>query len=249
MSKNSFSMVLAQRIALAIFLTGKVVRFVFFFLFLFFILEGTNSLAGYTQNQALFFFLIFALVDTLSQFLFREVYRFRPLIVKGDFDYVMVKPVNPLFRVLMGGADVIDLITLPPLIFVVFKIGSLLDPSTAEVLSFLLLFVNGMLITTAFHITVLSLGILTTEIDHTVMIYRDLMSLGRFPVDIYREPLRGILTYIVPVGIMVTLPAKALIGLVSPIVLVMSVAVGFLFIFLSIKFWDFALTKYTSASS
>ena len=54
------------------------------------------------------------LIDVISQFLFREVYRFRPLVVSGEFDLVLVKPVSSLFRSLAGGADVIDLITIPP---------------------------------------------------------------------------------------------------------------------------------------
>jgi len=40
-----------------------------------------------------------------AQLLFRDVYRFRPKVVSGDFDLILVKPINPLFRVLLGGAD------------------------------------------------------------------------------------------------------------------------------------------------
>lgn len=249
MSVNSFSMVISQKLSFLIFLTGKVVRFAFFFGFLYFLLQGTKTLAGYTGNQVIFFFLVFSLIDTLSQFFFREVYRFRPLIVKGDFDYILVKPINPLFRVLMGGADVIDFVTIPPLIFAVFYIGNLLGPTPIQIVSFALLVVIGLLISTAFHIVVLAFGIVTLEVDHTIMIYRDIASLGRFPVDIYKQPLQGILTYVIPVGLMITLPAKALMGMASlPAILIAAAfAVGMLFA--SLKFWNYALTKYTSASS
>jgi ABC-2 type transport system permease protein len=149
----------------------------------------------------------------------------------------------------MGGADILDLITIPPLVIVVYLVGKSLGPTPIEVFYYLLLVLNGLLLATAFHITVLSLGIITFEIDHTAMIYRDLINLGRLPVDIYKEPLRGILTYLVPVGIMMTLPAKALMGLVSPIGIILSLAVGVVAVLASIRFWNFALTKYTSASS
>ena len=249
MSRNSFSMVISQRLSFFVFLLGKVLRFAFFFAFLYFLLQGTETLAGYTSNEAIFFFLVFNLIDVISQFLFREVYRFRPLIIKGDFDYVLVKPINALFRVLMGGADVIDLITIPPLIFVSYYIGHLLAPTLAQSIGFWILFFNGLLITTAFHIAVLAFGIITTEVDHTIMIYRDLTSLGRFPVDIYKQPLQGFITYIIPVGIMVTLPAKALMGLVAPLGIIAAVALGIIALIASLKFWNYALTKYTSASS
>lgn len=249
MCRNSFTMVLGQKLPFTIFLIGKIFRFFFFFSFLYFLVAGTKSLAGYTSNQAIFFFLTFNVIDIITQFLFREVYRFRPMVVNGEFDNVLVKPISPLFRVLMGGADIIDLVTIPPLIFAVWYVGSLLSPSTLDTLFYILLLLNGFLIATAFHIIVLSLGIITLEIDHTIMIYRDLTSLGRLPIDIYKQPLQAFLTYLIPVGLMMTLPAKALMGIISPVGILSSFLLGLLAIFISLKFWNFALKKYTSASS
>jgi ABC-type uncharacterized transport system permease subunit len=126
MSRNSFSMIIDQKLALSVFLTGKILRFIFFFGFLYFLLLGTKTLAGYSSNQVIFFFMTFNLIDVVTQFLFREVYRFRPMIINGDFDLVLVKPLNALFRVLMGGADITDLITIPPLIGLTVYFGFLL---------------------------------------------------------------------------------------------------------------------------
>lgn len=249
MSKNAFLIWFTQTKLLALFLTGKILRFVFFATFLIFLLKGANKLAGYDTNQAIFFFLTFNVIDVLSQFLFREVYRFRPQIISGDFDLTLTKPMSALFKSLMGGVDVIDLVTIPPLFTAVFYVGSMLNPTILHSVFYILLLINGLILAAAFHITVLSFGIITLEIDHTIMIYRDLTNLGRLPVDIYKEPLKGILTYFVPIGIMITLPAKALMGFVSLPGVLWSLGFGAIALFLSIKFWNFALTKYTSASS
>jgi ABC-2 type transport system permease protein len=249
MSRNSFSMVVGQRLALSFFLVGKVLRFVFFFGFLFFLLKGSGNLAGYSSNQIIFFYLTFNLIDVITQFFFREVYSFRGMIINGDFDLVLVKPISALFRVLMGGADIIDLITIPPLIILTIYYGSSLHPSVLSTLYYLVLLLNGFLIATAFHIIILSLAIVIFEVDHMVMIYRDLTSLGRLPVDIYKEPLKAFLTYIIPVGVMMTLPAKAIMGIVSPIGVLLALIFGIFVMFLSLKFWKYATTKYTSASS
>ena len=249
LTRGSFSIVLGQKLALSFFLTGKVIRFVFFIGFLYFLILGTQTLAGYTSNQAIFFFLIFNVIDVLSQFFFREVYRFRPKIVSGDFDLTLVKPANALFISLMGGADAIDFITIPPLLFGVFYVAVLLHPTISQVLSFLLLIINGLLIATAFHIAVLALGIISLEVDHTIMIYRDLTSFGRFPVDIYKQPLTGILTYLIPVGVMITFPAKALMGLISNSGVIISLLIGIFAIIIALRFWKYALTRYASASS
>jgi ABC-2 type transport system permease protein len=249
MSKNSFLMVLNQKSVLLVFLAGKVLRFMFFVAFLFFLVKGSENLAGYNSTQAIFFFLTFMVVDTTAQFLFREVYKFRSLVVSGDFDLVLVKPVNSLFRVLMGGADVIDLITLPPLFLGVIYVGSLLSPTVFQIFLYLILILTGILISTAFHIIVISFGIITLEVDHTIMIYRDVTNMGRFPVDIYKEPLKSVLTFFIPVAIMMSLPAKALMGLAGLGAVFLAIVISFVFMFVSLRFWNFALKKYSSASS
>jgi len=249
MSRNAFLIWFTQTKLLVLFLTGKILRFVFFITFLIFLLKGADKLAGYDANQAIFFFLTFSVIDVLSQFLFREVYRFRPQIVSGNFDLTLTKPMSALFKSLMGGVDVIDLVTIPPLFAAVFYVGSMLNPTILHSVFYILLLINGLILAAAFHIAVLSFGIITLEIDHTIMIYRDLTNLGRLPIDIYKEPLKGILTYFVPIGIMITLPAKALMGLVSLPGVLWSLGFGAIVLFLSIKFWNFALTKYSSASS
>ena len=249
MTKNSFMVMMSQKLLFGMFLFGKVLRFIFFLLFLYFLVSGTGSLAGYTVTQTIFFYLTFNLIDVLGQFLYREVYRFRPLLVSGDFDLVMSKPMNPLFRVLMGGSDVIDLVTIPFLIWAVIYVGAKLDPSTLDVLLYILLSINGLVIATSFHIATLATALRTLEIDHTVMMYRDLLNLGKLPVDIYKEPLRATLTFLIPVGIMVTLPAKTFLGMSGWFLIITSFVIAGLSLVVAVRFWNYSLRFYTSASS
>lgn len=247
---NSFLISLTSRLNASIFLIGKIMRFGFFIVFLLAIFTNTQFLANYSALQMIFVYLSFNLIDNIPQLFFREVYRFRPLIVTGQFDLILVKPMNPLFRALAGGADPLDLIMLIPfvgtLIFVGNKIGYVTWFSLG---AYIILLLNGLLIATAFHILVLALAILTTEIDHTVMIYRDLTSMGRVPIDIYQEPLRSILTFVIPVGIMMTFPAKAFLGLISPQFILIACIFGIFFFLICLRFWRYALTQYASASS
>lgn len=250
MTVNSFATSLESKTSVLIFLTGKSIRLILFFIFLITLLTYTKTLLGYTLEQTVFFYLTFNLLDTSTQLFLREVYRFRPLVVSGNFDLVLLKPFHPLFRVLAGGADPLDVIILLILLIalIVFFITAGAVGPFSYLLYFLLLF-NGFLIGVAFHIIVVSLGVITTEIDHTIMIYRDLSNLGRVPVDIYREPLRFMITYIVPVGIMVSFPARAFFGLISWPVIIFTFTFGLLFFGLSLQFWKYSLRRYTSASS
>lgn len=249
MSRNSVISILSERLTLGIFFVSKIVRFSLFGIFLFFVLGGTNGIAGYSRQQALFFFATFNVVEVISQFLFREVYRFRSLIVSGDFDLVLVRPMNPLFRALLGGMDFIDFATIPPLVIIAALAGSGLAPSGFEVVYYGVLVLNGIVISAAIYTVVLALGILTTEVDQSVMIFRDLANLGRLPIDIYREPLQSVITFVVPIGVMYTLPPKALFGFVSPALVALYCLLGLAAFVLSYKFWQYAIRKYASASS
>ncbi len=245
----SFKVAFMSRLGAVLFTLGKFLRFGFLFAFIVVLVNNTKTLVGYSLNQVLIFYLVFNVLDSLTQLLFRDVYRFRQKVLSGDFDLLLVKPMSPLFRVLFGGADPLDIITLIPycgfLIFI--SIGE--KVSIISVLLFLLLFLNGFLIATAFHIAILALGILTTEIDHALMIYRDISGMGRFPPGVYHEFIRLLITFVIPIGIMVSFPAQALVGLLAPQMVLVSLAVGFTFFFLSILLWRYALTQYTSASS
>jgi len=249
MAKNSMLSWLNKKESVIIFVFGKVVRYFFYFSFLYFLVTKTNGILGFSANQALFFTATYALVDTISQFLFRSVYTFKQLVITGDFDLVLLKPINPLFRSIAGGPDLMDLITIPPIILVAIYFGSLLDPSLLGVIYYMALILNALLVSMSIHIFVVSLGVITFTVDHLIMIFRDFSSMGRFPIDIYKQPLKGFLTFIIPVGLMFSIPSKALMGIVSPAGMVFSILAGLTFFTLSLKFWQFALKRYTSASS
>ncbi len=237
------------RFSAVIFLVGKIFRFSFVLFFLLVVFSKVKFAGGYSREQIILVYLFFSLIDALSQFLFREVYRFRPKIVLGTFDKDLVRPVSPLFVSLLGGADVLDLITIVLYSLVFFVFTGSISISFINFLLFLLFIINSILIAAAFHIFVLAVGVLTTEIDHLIMVYRDVENLGRIPVDFYDKALRFVLTYIIPIGIMMTVPAKVLFGLWDTKVLGVALAVSLTFFYASLRFWRFALQKYSSASS
>lgn len=238
-----------SKTSLLLLLTGKLMRFFIFAMFLFYLVSGIDSLAGYNREQVIFIFLTFNFIDIVSQFLFREIYRFRPQIISGDFDLVMVKPMRPLFRAALGGADFIDFLTIPPLILAMLFYASKLDPTLASGLMYILLLFNGLVIAAAFHIFILAFAVVTLEIESVLWLFRELLNLGKVPLEVYRQPLRTALVYLVPVATMVAVPAKALMGFIDPKDIFISLVLGFVFMLLSFKFWEFALTRYTSASS
>lgn len=247
---SSFQSQLNLRWTLVIFLIGKIFRFSMFTIFIVILLTKTEVFAGYNLNQTILFYLTFNLVDVISQLVFREVYRFRHAVVSGTFDFYLIKPYNPLFRALTSGPDLIDFITLIPLIAAIVYFISMIESITfVGIILYLLLIIAGLVIATAFHILVLSLAIVTTEIDSAILMYRDVVGMGRFPIDIYKEPIRGFMTFVIPVGIMMTFPVKALMGLLNTLNIIYALFFAGILFYISLIIWNASIKNYSSASS
>jgi ABC-2 type transport system permease protein len=175
------------------YLIGKLTRIAFFLLFLIGIFKHTDALAGYTLEEAALFFLTFNMVDILAQLFFRGIYGIRGLIREGDYDYYLIQPVNLLWRVSFSTVDFLDVVTILPVLgitaYLLHKISG--GFAWTAIGLYALLLMNGLVIAFAIHIVVAALAVLTQELDNTIWIYRDLMTLGRFPSDIYAPLMRG----------------------------------------------------------
>ena len=232
-------------------LLGKILRFALLISFIYFLVGRTKTIAGYSLNQTMVFFLTFAVIDNASQIFFREVYRFRPLVISGELDTILVKPYHPFLRILIGGVDILDATLMLPYLFILmyFVFQNSSSITVMSVFLYITLAINGFVIETAFHIMVLALGILTSEVDHTIMIYRDLTRVATVPIDVYREPVRFLFSFVLPIGVMMSFPAKALYNALSIPFIGISFCIGGLSLWGALKLWEHALRVYQSASS
>lgn len=247
---NAVAVVLFSRWGATLFLLGKFVRFGLFFSFLLLLVSQTSALAGYSLWEVVLFYMTFQWVDAATQMLFREVYRFRPQVVSGAFDLILVKPVSPLFRALLGGVDVLDFLTLVPFTgLIVYSLMRLPGIHAVNIAVYSGLLINALLLAGAFHIGILALAVLTTEIDHAVMIYRDVTGMGKIPAGVYGEPIHSFITFIIPVSVMMSFPVEALIGTLSIFSLIGACLLSLSFVCGSLLLWRLAIARYTSFAS
>ncbi len=246
-SKLTIQQALENRMGALLFLIGKLIRFFMFLGFMLLLTERVGSIGGFDQREMIVFFLVFNIFDIAGQTFFRGIYWFREQVVSGEFDFRLVKPMNALFQALTRQTEVLDLPVL--LIVIIFLVYYTHGISILNVIMFGLLMLVAMVVITAIHIMVASLGVVTTEVDHTIMIYRDLSSMARFPVDIYAPNLRTLLTFVIPIALAFTVPAKALLGMLNwnHVFLVLVSSIGFLLF--SLWIWNLAVKSYSSASS
>jgi ABC-2 type transport system permease protein len=178
----------------------------------------------------------------------REVYRFRGYVISGSLDFILLKPFSALFRSLFGGVDILDLpLSIVSGAAVVWLLPQVMsDPLL--IIGYVLLICAGLCLATALHICVLSCGLLILEVENLILIYRDLTNMARIPISAYADPLRTILTYVIPIGIMMSFPVEFILGVLSveyiPFVLLWCVAC----LIAAQRLWKYALSRYTSAA-
>lgn len=233
-------------------LLGKLVRLVFFFIFIAAIFRHTPTLKGYTLPQAALFFLTFNLVDLAAQLFFRGIYGIKRIVLEGELDYYLLQPINPLFRIASQTVDFLDLATAIPVAGLTFWACAHIGGNSltlGNILLYILLLANGVAVAFAIHVAVAALAVATQQLENTIWVYRDLMILGRFPVDIYSQGMQAILTFVIPIAVMTSFPAKALLGVLSWPWVFFGLGLAFIFVLGSLRLWSWCLGRYSSVSS
>jgi ABC-2 type transport system permease protein len=233
------------------FLIGKLIRLIFFFAFVAAVFKHTDSMAGYNLVETALFFLTYNLVDMTAQIFFRGIYGARRAIQDGDFDFYLIQPCSPLFRMACSTVDFLDTVTIIPVFIMMGMVFSRLPEGIGwtRYAAYALLSLNGVGIAMAIHIFVGGLAVRTQELENTIWIYRDVMFMGKFPVDIYGTAARWMLTLVVPIAVMCTFPAKALLGLLSPAWTAYAFGLNALLLAGARWYWLDSVSRYTSSSS
>lgn len=251
LSYLAISSYLSSRIDSSTYLLGKLIRFGFFLLLILSIFNHVDYLAGYTKYETLLFFLTFNLMDVLTQAFFRGIYFFRNDIRLGTFDFILLKPINTLFYSLTKLMDILDMFFLIPIIslivFVIFKLELLI--TVWGIISYLIFIIFGLLIILGIHIISACVAILTQESENFILLYRESMTIGRFPPEVYSRPFQLIFTFIMPIIVVVSFPVKALLGTLSYFNIVLALIITLVFFGGSLFFWKTSLKHYGSASS
>lgn len=212
------------------------------------------SLHGWTYPEALALLGVYLLVGALRNLcigpsleslagLYGEVF-------EGRFDFTLLKPVHVQFLISVRAwrpwalADLV--LSLGVLGLALVQLGEQLTlPALA---AFVVALASAMAIVYAI-LLLLASAIFWYQGAPMMWVFNSLIQLGRYPVGIYPGWLRLILTWIIPVGFITTVPAAALTGQATPAALLGSVALAALLVALATAFLRISLRHYAGASS
>jgi ABC-2 type transport system permease protein len=173
-------------------------------------------------------------------------------IRKGTLDFVLLKPADAQFLVSTQKFQpwrVVDALGGVAVFAVAFhRLGRW--PSAADLAAAVLLFFCAALILYSLWILVVSAAFFVVKVDNLSYLFVSIFDAARWPADVFRGPLRAVFTFVVPLAIMTTLPARALLGKDFGLPQALAAVAGALaFAVFARIVWLRSIGRYTSASS
>lgn len=211
---------------------------------------GTTTVGGWTFREALLVTGFFMLTEGfISVFVAPNMSRVAEAIRTGSMDFTLLKPVDAQFNVSTRNLNVMRT---PDLLIGLALIGYAaagLTVTLGGVLAAAVLYVSALVIVYCIWLGLSTTAFWFVKTQNVTELFMGIFGAARFPVTAFPVPVRFLLTFVVPIAFITTVPAQAMTGHLSlALALASPVAAAALFI-LTRWFWRRAVASYTSASS
>jgi ABC-2 type transport system permease protein len=214
--------------------------------------DQRTEVAGWDQPSMLivlgYFYAVRAVLEgTISPSLITLVVQIR----SGAFDYTLLKPVDA--QLLVSTSTYVPMRALELLTGIGMIVYAFIErgapPAPADVILGMIMFVTGVTATYALWILCAAASFWVVRLDNLVHLLEAIFDVGRWPVTVFRGVWRFTFTFIIPIALMTTYPAKALLGTLEGWRAIATVAGALALVAISRLTWRAAIRSYTSASS
>jgi ABC-2 type transport system permease protein len=169
----------------------------------------------------------------------------------GSFDYVLLKPVDAQATVSASRYEpwkIFDLAGAIAVVVYAFLLRGEL-PGPGDVVLGIILFGAGVLATYSLWILCAAASFWVVRLDNLMHLLGAIFDTARWPVHVFPGLWRFIFTFLIPVAVMTTYPAMALLGTLDARTALATAAGTFALLVVSRLVWRTAIRNYTSASS
>jgi len=237
-------------------LAVEIIWLVLLLIFYHTVFTQTDHIRGWNQAQFLCFLgIYYALEGIIETFFLENCSEFADLIRSGNLDLYLLRPIDEQFLVTCRK---VDWSTVPNIILGFCLLGFGLsraewafDPVKAAL--FVLTFFCGVAMAYSFLVLLMSTAVWLVRNQSLMELWWLFTTLMRYPRDIYvgklASPLGWFFSFVVPVLLVVNVPAETLVKVLDPVALGMGLLATVLLLWLSRAFFQRALRSYRSASS
>lgn len=217
------------------------------------IFANVPALRGWTRSEV-FFIYGFAL---MAQALFESVadgfYWFSDkYVIQGEFDRILLRPLNPLFQVLLENFNLEFLpdFILGAAILATASASLGLGIGLGWILLLSLMLLGATLVLTGIFLALASVSFWAEDRVGILPPVYNLMAFGRYPISIYQKALRILLSWVLPFGFVAFYPATGFLGreefrihfLGTPLAGILVAAIGY-------RLWRAGVRRYQSTGS
>ena len=212
----------------------------------------TTTIGTWTVGEVRVFLGILFLVDAIYMVLFHDnMDHLSEKVRRGDLDLLLAKPINSQF--MMSTQRMAPAYVINSLICISYLLWSFAHLEVARpwwgLLWLFVLVPCGTMIVYCGRFFFSAMALIFTRAEYLGYLWYQLYRLGMRPDSIYFPWLKYLLLTAFPVGLIASVPSRAVLFPAEPLLFVWTILVTALFIFLTTRFWRMALRQYSSASS
>ena len=137
-------------------------------------------------------------------------------IREGSFETVLLKPVSPLFFIISANFDMQSIgLFLGGVIMMVIAVVHTGIGSVLDILSFLLLFVAGIMVLCGMNLIMAAISFKWVGNSRIPEIFDSISTFGKYPLSIFPRTVQILSVIVIPVAVIGFFPASALLGRVD----------------------------------
>lgn len=211
----------------------------------------TSKIGDWNLPQMRVFLGLLFVIDAIYMIVIHDnMENFPDKIRKGDLDLLLTKPVNSQFMISLQKASCALFGNLfLALGWLTYSLTTLEEFNVLRLLWLLLLIPCSVSIIYVMRFMIASTSVIFTRSENLQFLWYQIYRLGMRPDSMYFPWFKWMILTVIPVGVIASVPARALLDPPNYLILIWPVILCPMLIYISNRFWKYALKFYSSASS
>ena len=179
--------------------------------FLYLVFEQIPSLQGWTLDQLIFIYGFAQIPRGIDHLLTDNIWLVSYwLVIDGDFDRYMLRPMNLFFQVICEKLqpDALGGLVIGMILVVISLSKGILAVDIVHVLLFLVSMIAGAVIYTSVKLFFASLAFWVKQSGPFLQVAYELTNFAKYPTEIYSRAVRFMITWVIPFAFVAYLPAS-----------------------------------------